>query len=96
MAHSANSVAEQPPQRAGVTTRYAVVPFVQRGSRMVAEDIHYLDTYQQAQAVAKFVSTRRPGVLVLSIAATQEGKDPEIVVLEQIGAGLASATATVH
>lgn len=96
MAHSANSVAERPRKRARVAIRYAVVPFVQQGSRMVAEDIHYLDTYRQAQAVAKFVSARRPGVLVLSVSPALEGGDPEIVVLDQIGAGLASATATVH
>ncbi|WP_296571144.1 hypothetical protein [Phreatobacter sp.] len=96
MAHSANSVAEQPPQRAGATTRYAVVPFVQQGSRMVAEDVHYLDTYQQAHAVAKFVSTRRPSVLVLSVSPGRDGEDPDIIVLEQIGAGLAIATATLH
>ena len=82
--------------RSGDATRYAVVSFVQRGSRMVAEDIHYLDTYPQAQAVAKFVSSRRPGVLVLSVSPAHEGEDPEIVVLDQVGAGLASATATVH
>ncbi len=82
--------------RSGDTMRYAVVPFVQRGSRMVAEEIHYLDTYPQAQAVAKFVSSRRPGVLVLSVSPAPEGEDPEIVVLDQVGAGLASATATVH
>ena len=77
-------------------TNYAVVPFVQRGSRMVAEDVHYLDTYEQAQVVAKFVATRRPGVIILSVSPSLEDEEPEIVVLEQIGAGLASATATVH
>ena len=75
---------------------YAVVPFIQRGSRMVAEDVHYLDTFEQAQVVAKFVATRRPGVIILSVSPSLEDEDPEIVVLEQIGAGLASATATVH
>jgi hypothetical protein len=88
--------ADEGQSRRGAATRYAVVPFVQRGSRMVAEDIHYLDTYPQAQAVAKFVSSRRPGVLVLSVSPAREGEDPEIVVLDQVGAGLASATATVH
>ncbi|CEJ09834.1 hypothetical protein [Phreatobacter sp. AB_2022a] len=75
---------------------FAVVPFVQRGSRMVAEDVHYLDTYEQAQVVAKFVARKRPGVIILSVSSARADEDPEIVVLEQIGAGLASATATVH
>lgn len=77
-------------------TNYAVVPFVQRGARMVAEDVHYLDTFEQAQVVAKFVAARRPGVIILSVSPSAGDEDPEIVVLEQIGAGLASATATVH
>ncbi len=80
--------------RAGI--RFAVVSFVQRGSRMIAEDIHYLDTFEQGQVVAKFIAARRPGVLLLSVSPSLEDEDPEIVVLEQIGAGLASATATVH
>lgn len=75
---------------------FAVVPFVQRGSRMVAEDVHYLDTYEQAQVVAKFVAKKRPGVIILSVSSARADEDPEIIVLEQIGAGLASATATVH
>lgn len=77
-------------------TNYAVVPFIQRGARMVAEDVHYLDTFEQAQVVAKFVAARRPGVIILSVSPSAGGEDPEIVVLEQMGAGLASATATVH
>lgn len=81
---------------ARVGTRFAVVSFIQRGSRMVAEDIHYLDTFEQGQVVAKFIAARRPGVLLLSVSPSLEGEDPEIAVLEQIGAGLASATATVH
>lgn len=89
-------VLPKPGKPAGQGTRFAVVPFIQRGSRMVAEDIHYLDTYDQARVVAKFISARRPGVIVLSVSPSLEGEDPEIVVLEQIGAGLASATATVH
>jgi len=80
--------------RAG--TRFAVVSFVQRGSRMIAEDVHYLDTVEQGRVVAKFIAARRPGVLLLSVSPSLEDEDPEIVVLEQIGAGLASATATVH
>lgn len=77
-------------------TRYAVVSFVQQGARMVAEDIHYLETLEQAKGLAKFISGRRPGVLVLSVSAAPESEDPEIQVLEQIGAGLAGAVATVH
>ncbi|MBL8568629.1 MAG: hypothetical protein JNK84_06045 [Phreatobacter sp.] len=77
-------------------TRFAVVSFVQRGSRMIAEDVHYLDTVEQGRVVAKFIAARRPGVLLLSVSPSLEDEDPEIVVLEQIGAGLASATATVH
>jgi hypothetical protein len=85
------------PHRTIQRTNYAVVPFIQRGSRMVAEDVHYLDTFEQAQVVAKFVATRRPGVIILSVSPSlEEDDEPEIVVLEQIGAGLASATATVH
>lgn len=77
-------------------TRYAVVSFVQQGARIVAEDIHYLETLEQAKGLAKFISGRRPGVVVLSVSAALEGDEPEILVLEQIGAGLAGATATVH
>lgn len=75
---------------------FAVVPFVRRGSRMVAEDVHYLDTYEQARVVANFVAKKRPGVIILSVSSSRWDEEPEIVVLEQIGAGLASATATVH
>lgn len=78
------------------STRYAVVSFVQQGARIVAEDIHYLETLEQAKGLAKFISGRRPGVVVLSVSPALEGDEPEIQVLEQIGAGLAGATATVH
>lgn len=77
-------------------TNYAVVPFVQRGARLVAEDVHYLDTFEQAQVVARFIAARRPGVLILSVSPSPGDEDPQIAVLEQIGSGLASATATVH
>lgn len=77
-------------------TRYAVVSFIQQGARIVAEDIHYLDTLDQAKGLAKFISGRRPGVVVLAVSDALDGDDPEILVLEQIGAGLAGATATVH
>lgn len=96
MAQRANSSSSGGSPEAGPTTRFAVVSFIQKGSRMVAEDVHYLDTYEQARVVAKFVSSRRPGVLVLSVSESEDGDDPEIVVLEQIGSGLAGATATVH
>lgn len=96
MAQHANSSSAGGSPEVEPTTRFAVVSFVQKGSRMVAEDVHYLDTYEQARVVAKFVSSRRPGVLVLSVSASEDGDDPEIVVLEQIGSGLAGATATVH
>jgi len=96
MAQRANSFVTNREAGFEVGTRFAVVSFVQKGSRMVAEDVHYLDTYDQAQVVAKFVSARRPGVLVLSVSPSESGDDPEIVVLDQIGTGLASATATVH
>jgi len=96
MAQRANSAPADKATDFGPSTRFAVVSFVQKGSRMVAEDVHYLDTYEQARVVAKFVSARRPGVLVLSVSSSSDGDDPEIVVLEQIGSGLAGATATVH
>lgn len=96
MAQRANSATGAGRADRAQGTRFAVVSFVQKGSRLAAEDVHYLDTYEQAQVVAKFVSARRPGVLLLSVSPSPEGDDPEIVVLEQIGAGLASATATVH
>jgi len=75
---------------------YAVVPFVQRGARLVAEDVHYLDTFEQAHTVAVFVARKRPGVIILSVTRDTLEDDPEIVVLEQMGSGLAGATATVH
>lgn len=96
MAQRANSSSSDAAPEFEPTTRFAVVSFIQKGSRMVAEDVHYLDTYDQARVVAKFVSARRPGVLVLSVSPSSDGEDPEIVVLEQIGSGLAGATATVH
>jgi hypothetical protein len=77
-------------------TRYAVVPFIRRGPRMVAEDIHYLDTYEQAQVVARFIAARRPGVLVLSVAPMPGDDEPEIAVLERIGSGLSGAGAWLH
>ncbi|QCK86710.1 hypothetical protein E8L99_13545 [Phreatobacter aquaticus] len=75
---------------------FAVVPFVQQGSRLVAEDVHYLDTYEQARTVANFVARKRPGVLILSVSPSADDEDPEILVIDQIGAGLASTTATLH
>lgn len=87
---------EDGPAASPARTRYAVVPFIRRGPQMVVEDIHYLDTYEQAQVVARFVAARRPGVLVLSVAATSGGDDPEIAVLERIGSGLSGAGAWLH
>lgn len=75
---------------------YAVVPFVRQGARLVAEDVHYLDTYEQARTVANFVARKRPGVLILSVSPSAEDEDPEILVIEQMGIGLASAMATLH
>lgn len=96
MAQRVNSFVTDRAAGFGIGTRFAVVSFVQKGSRMVAEDVHYLDTYDQARVVAKFVSARRPGVLVLSVSPSPDGGDPQIAVLDQIGSGLAGATATVH
>lgn len=75
---------------------YAVVPFVQRGARMVPEDVHYLDTLEQARVVAIFVARKRPSVIIVSVSPPVEDEEPEIIVLEQMGAGLDGAVATVH